>query len=32
MGRLRELADKLELVVDDNYWPLAPYREMLFIR
>ena len=24
--------DKLELIVDDELWPLPKYREMLFIR
>jgi len=32
MGATRVLADKLELMVDDGYWPLPTYREMLFIR
>jgi len=32
MAELRVLGDKLELIVDDNYWPLPTYREMLFIR
>lgn len=29
---LREHADKLELMIDDEDWPLAKYREMLFLR
>jgi glutamine synthetase len=24
--------DKLEMIVDDELWPLPKYREMLFIR
>ena len=32
METLRNCGDKLELLVDDNYWPLPTYREMLFIR
>lgn len=32
MEEARKLADKLELIVDDEYWPLPTYREMLFIR
>ncbi|MCD6364292.1 MAG: glutamine synthetase III, partial [Planctomycetes bacterium] len=32
METLRNCADKLELLVDDDYWPLPTYREMLFIR
>jgi glutamine synthetase len=32
MKDLRTLGDKLELVVDDQCWPLPSYREMLFIR
>ncbi len=32
MSALRAQADKLELLVDDEYWPLPTYREMLFIR
>lgn len=30
MEEIREVADELETVVDDNLWPLAKYREMLF--
>ncbi|MBN1158935.1 MAG: glutamine synthetase III [Bacteroidales bacterium] len=29
---IRYHVDKLELIVDDEYWPLAKYRELLFIR
>ena len=29
---IRYHADKLELMVDDNIWPLPKYRELLFIR
>ena len=32
MNEVRKWADKLELLVDDGYWPLPTYREMLFIR
>jgi glutamine synthetase len=32
MADLRVWADKLELMVADQYWPLPTYREMLFIR
>jgi len=32
MEKLRELGDKLEMLVDSNYWPLPTYSEMLFIR
>jgi glutamine synthetase len=31
MGAVREVADVLELIVDDALWPLPKYREMLFI-
>ena len=30
--RIREKADKLEMVVDDEMWPLPKYRELLFCR
>lgn len=30
--RIRYHVDKLELVIDDEDWPLVKYREMLFIR
>jgi glutamine synthetase len=29
---IRYHCDKLELMVDDELWPLTKYREMLFIR
>jgi glutamine synthetase len=29
---IREHADKLEALIDDELWPLTKYREMLFIR
>jgi glutamine synthetase len=32
MGRLRELADSLETMVDDAEWPLPKYRECLFLQ
>ncbi len=31
MNEVRSAADALELVVDDNYWPIPKYREMLFM-
>jgi glutamine synthetase len=31
MEEVREVADALELVVDDARWPLPKYREMLFV-
>ena len=30
LSDIRYHCDKLELVVDDNLWPLAKYRELLF--
>ena len=30
--KIRYHCDKLELMVDDELWPLAKYREMLFTR
>ncbi len=30
MARVRESADKLEMLVDDALWPLPKYRELLF--
>jgi glutamine synthetase len=30
MSAARELSDKLELTIGDEYWPLPRYREMLF--
>ncbi len=32
MERIRTAADELEGIVDDQYWPLVKYRELLFIR
>lgn len=29
---IRYQADKLELIVDDSFWPLPKYREILFLR
>jgi glutamine synthetase len=29
---IRTHVDKLEMIVDDELWPLPKYREMLFIR
>jgi glutamine synthetase len=29
---IREAVDKLELLVDDEDWPLVKYRELLFVR
>ncbi|MBV8881075.1 MAG: hypothetical protein JO332_13990 [Planctomycetaceae bacterium] len=31
MNKVRESADALELIVDDQLWPLPKYREMLFV-
>ena len=30
--KIRYSCDKLELLVDDQLWPLIKYRELLFIR
>ena len=30
--KIRYAVDKLELLVDDESWPLVKYREMLFLR
>jgi glutamine synthetase len=30
MAAVRECADRLEVMVDDEGWPLPRYREMLF--
>jgi glutamine synthetase len=30
--KIRYHVDKLELLVDDEYWELPKYREMLFLR
>lgn len=32
MESIRKIADKLEMVVDDELWPLPKYRELLFLR
>ncbi len=32
MNRVREIADRLERLVADDYWPLPTYREMLFLK
>lgn len=32
MEKIRYHIDKLELMVDNEMWPLPKYREMLFIR
>ena len=32
MGKVREVADKLEKVVPDDLWPLPKYSEVLFIK
>ena len=32
VDKIRVIADKLEMVVDDELWPLPKYREMLFLR
>ena len=32
LSDIRYKCDKLELTVEDNLWPLAKYREMLFVR
>ncbi len=32
MSAVREVADKLELLVADDLWPLPCYREMLFVK
>jgi glutamine synthetase len=32
LGKVREVADKLERVVADELWPLPKYEEMLFIK
>lgn len=31
MDAVREICDKLELLIDDSLWPLPKYREMLFL-
>jgi glutamine synthetase len=32
MNSVREIADQLEAIVADDYWPLPTYQEMLFIK
>jgi len=32
LDSIRYHVDKLELIVDDELWPLPKYREILFIR
>jgi len=32
MDRIRDCADHLEMIVDDELWPLPKYRELLFLR
>jgi glutamine synthetase len=32
MAKTREIADKLECIVSDEFWPLPTYQEMLFIK
>ena len=32
MDKIREAVDNLETFVDDQYWPLVKYRELLFVR
>ncbi len=32
MNALRDVVDKLEVIIADDLWPLPTYREMLFIR
>jgi glutamine synthetase len=32
LSDIRYQCDKLELIVEDNLWPLAKYREMFFVR
>jgi glutamine synthetase len=32
MQEVREAADRLESLVDDDHWPLPKYREMLFVK
>ena len=30
MNRLREPADKLEMIVDKDYWPFPSYGDLIF--
>jgi glutamine synthetase len=32
MEAIRAAVDDLEAIVDDEYWPLVKYRELLFVR
>ena len=32
MKAVRDVADKLETIISDEYWPLPTYAEMLFIK
>jgi glutamine synthetase len=32
LDAIRSFADDLETVVEDQYWPLPKYRELLFLR
>jgi Uncharacterized protein related to glutamine synthetase len=32
MGPIRDCVDKLEMLVDDEMWPLPKYRELMFLR
>ncbi|MCE7926794.1 MAG: glutamine synthetase type III [Haliscomenobacteraceae bacterium CHB4] len=32
MEAIREAVDDLEAIIDDQYWPLVKYRELLFVR
>ena len=32
MNAVREVADKLERILPDDFWPLPTYREMLFVK
>ncbi len=32
MDAVREVADQLESIVPDEFWPLPTYQEMLFIK
>ena len=32
MAAVRSVADRLEKVVPDDFWPLPSYRDMLFVK
>ncbi|MCH8567192.1 MAG: glutamine synthetase III [Balneolales bacterium] len=32
MNKVREVADRLEKIVADDYWPIPTYRDMLFVK